>query len=347
MGLGPLLIRADADANIGAGHVMRCLALAQAWTDAGGSAWLAARNSNDAIANLLTAEKVRICQLESPCGSDEDARETAALSRELRAEFVVIDGFHFTAHYVAEVRRSGAPVVLVDDHASRDFYDVDVILNPNIFASSDMYSAHAGPVVLSGPRFALLRREFRRSAPRRKSNHSTELLVTLGGSDPDNVTVRILNALDLLPHSLNVTAVSGAANPHLASLQSAADCARHRTRVLLNVGNMAELMAASDLAISAAGITACELAAVGIPMLLITIAENHAHTAEQFQSQGMCRSLGWYNRYDTRSLSDHIAEFLDDSEGRNRALLASSRIDARGAERVVAALLKRELCAHA
>src|SRR5260370_14141359 len=118
---GVLRIRAEASLAIGTGHVMRCLALAQAWQDAGGTASLAAAELPDALLPRVTSEGVSLRQVHAPKhGGPEDAAQTVAQARQLSADWVVIDGDRFGSDFLATVRTAGCRVLLIDHVASRE-----------------------------------------------------------------------------------------------------------------------------------------------------------------------------------------------------------------------------------
>lgn len=351
MGIGTLLIRADASPDIGTGHVMRCLALAQAWQDRGGRTLFATHRCVPGIQRRLTSENIDVHDLSSSPGSRNDSDETGALIEAVHPEWVVIDGFCFTSEYVTRLQESGTRIALIDDHGTRNRYDTDVVINPNIFASDEMYAGKdAATELLIGLRFALIRREFRNIERRSRPAHSkSNLLVTLGGSDPDNVTLVILEALDTIPvQDFEITVICGAANEHIATLEDAARRLRKPVRLLKNVRDMGEVLVCADMAISAPGASATEFAAVGVPMLLITMAENHARTGEEFAARGFAVSLGWWNRMTVAELAAHIEGFMKDDAGRvRRAALAAQHIDTFGADRITDRLTSAKLGAIA
>src|SRR5260370_26639481 len=125
-----LLIRADASLVIGTGHVMRCLAVAQAWQDAGGTANLAAAELPDALSPRLTAEGVTLSRVHAKPGGPEDAAETVAQAHRLRADWVVIDGDRFGSDFLETVLAPGFRVLLIDDFADRDSFSADLVVNP-------------------------------------------------------------------------------------------------------------------------------------------------------------------------------------------------------------------------
>src|SRR5450759_2310538 len=140
-----------------------------------------------------------------------------------------------------------------------------------------------------GTKYAMLRREFRprTDTHRHLSEQGRNVLVTIGGADPDNTTGKVLEALARLPESeIKVTVVIGPNNPHESELRNLT--ARLHAPMVLhkNVPNMPDLIADADLCVTAGGGTCWELAFMGVPMLLISIAENHVSTVATLAQQG-------------------------------------------------------------
>src|SRR5262245_49913761 len=178
-----LLIRADASPEIGTGHVMRCLALAQAWHERGGEAILVTARSIDSLKPRLDEEGLPVRRLDDESGSLGDARATARLAREIGADWAVLDGYHFTAEYQRVLKAAAVRVLVIDDYGHAEHYWADAILNQNLHARESLYPSRKSDIrLLLGPRYTLLRREFwkwrgwKRTHPR----EATKVLVTFG-----------------------------------------------------------------------------------------------------------------------------------------------------------------------
>src|SRR5438270_10410528 len=159
MSLRSLLIRADASVAIGAGHVMRCMALAQAWQGGGGRAVFAAAQIIPAVARKLQEEGFEVVAIGAEIGSKHDAVRTQELARERHAEWVVVDGYQFDSEYQARIKDAGFRLLFLDDVGRRGRYSADIILNQNIHAREEIYADREQHTrCLLGPGFALLRR---------------------------------------------------------------------------------------------------------------------------------------------------------------------------------------------
>ncbi len=342
-----LVIRADASIAIATGHVMRCLALAQAWQDAGGNVVFAMAESTPAIDARLRSEGVEIVQLDVSPNSIQDARDLAALASDRQAVWVVADGYRFDFDYQCNLKRAGLKLMFVDDLGQCKHYSADLVLNQNVHASESMYASRdAYTRLLLGPRFAMLRREFRPWGEwqRKITPTGRKVLVTMGGSDPDNVTAVVLEALGKVKiDGLEVVAVLGGSNPHIDFLEryaSQSPC----IRFLKDATNMPEAMAWADLAVSAAGSTCAEMCLLGLPAVLIDLAENQTPVAGALGRKQAAIHLGSSKKVIAAKIAGTVQELLLSMEHRI-SLSQRSRelVDGEGAEWVIAAIHSGDL----
>lgn len=299
MGPGLLLIRAHAGPRVGTGHVMRCLALAQAWKARGGTVHFRLGREGASLEGRLNAEGMETSIGDSLAAGPEDARDTAECARMLGARAAVVDGYPFTGGFQQVVRSAAGRLLVIDDNGESSPYAADLILNQNAHADPRWYRDRPGECVLMlGARYVLLRREFLSAPPRAPSpgRRGRNVLVTLGGGDPDNVTLKAVRALQrsAVP-VLRAKVVVGALNPNIPSLEAAI---RERPGVSIELvrdaRDMPGLMAWADLAIAAAGSTVWELSYMGLPALIVTVAENQRGIAESLHAAGAAQALGWH-----------------------------------------------------
>ncbi|WP_084696246.1 UDP-2,4-diacetamido-2,4,6-trideoxy-beta-L-altropyranose hydrolase [Salisaeta longa] len=338
--LDPLLIRADASPEMGTGHVMRCLALAQEWMAQGGQVAFCG-NVTPALQKRLQAEGIQGTSCAVPPGSLRDAEHTARLAREANASWVVIDGYHFDGDYQAEIRDQGFRVLALDDYGHASHYAADLVLNQNIDADASLYADRADhTTLLLGPQFALLRKEFWpwRGTHREPTLPPRRILVTLGGGDPDNVTTDVIRALDAIEHSvpLEVTVVVGGSNPHRDAIARAIAHADQPMTLREDVSNMAALMAQHDMAVSAGGSTCWELAFMGLPSVIVILAENQRGIAEGLDEAGASVNLGWHAEVTPHDLEAAFhALLLNDNKRLQMAQSAQYLVDGKGVQRVI------------
>jgi UDP-2,4-diacetamido-2,4,6-trideoxy-beta-L-altropyranose hydrolase len=337
-----LILRTDASARAGTGHVMRCLALAEAWQAAGGKARLLLAHEPGPLSERLQVAGVAHEKVAAEAGSLADALATAQRARAAGALWVVVDGYHFGPDYVRALEAAGLRVLQIDDHAHQPAYPADIVLNHAAGVEPTAYERR-GPWTepLLGSRYALLRSEFvpwiRRTRP--VPSEARRILVTLGGSDPDNATERVLAALEPVQGPLDVDVVVGPANAHAERLRAAAARSPHTTRVHERPAHLPQLMAEADLALAAGGGTAWELAALGVPTLLLVLADNQRGVAAALARAGAAVDLGWHADASPDRLAQAVQDLIPDA-ARRAQMSAAGRalVDGDGAQRVVDAL---------
>lgn len=343
MSIGTLLVRADAGPQIGSGHFMRCLALAQAWQEHGETAIFLMAPGAETLGSRLKHDNIREVRLSSQPGSLADAKETSETALRHQAAWVVLDGYQFSSNYQRALKDSIAHLLLFDDLADADRYYADLLLNQNAYATPEMYGNRAGDsTLLLGADYLLLRREFR-EWPRRDRQiapSARNLLITFGGSDAENATGGALQALAMLRASpMNVRVLVGASNPHRNGLERLAAKLPHSVEFQTDALRIAQEMDWADLAISAAGSTSWELAFMGLPSLLVTLAENQHGCAQYLHSHGIATSLGWHHRVQPAETAAALSALADDP-GKRKEMSSRGRalIDGRGAHRIVEAM---------
>lgn len=336
-----LVFRVDASVAMGTGHVMRCLALAQVWQDAGRDVVFALARSTPAVEERLRSERVEIVHLKTSA-SAQDAAQVADLARARQASWVVVDGYEFGAEYQRHLKNSGLKVLFVDDNGHAAHYFADIVLNQNAHASEDLYASRETYTrLLLGPSYAMLRREFQpwRNWKREIAPVGHKVLVMMGGSDPNNITGRVVDALRLVTvERLETTVVLGGSNSQAESLEKTVN--RPETLHLLrNASNMPELMAWADVAVSAAGTTAWELAFMGVPSLLLVVAEHQSPVAEALAMNAAGINLGDSSDMEDQDIAEIVGALLRNPTRRKQMSENGRRlVDGDGARRVTEAL---------
>lgn len=340
MGLGTLLVRADASPEIGTGHVMRCLALAQAWQDEGGEVVYAVANCMSAMQQRLRSEKCRLVSVAGRPGSAEDATFTRELATELGAHCVVLDSYNFDSEYQLRLRKNSWTLLCLDDDGRCENYCADIVLNQNITANRGWYrNCPPDAQLLLGTSFCMLRREFGRwrSFRREIRDKASNILVTLGGNPPAHSVSDIVEALSAIEFdSLNVVIAVGA-SAHDDDKRRAAFPGKLVVRK--NVLDMAALMKEADVAISAAGSTCWELCLLGLPTVLLDLASNQTPIALELERRNCALYAGSGEKLDIAKLAATV-KALSCSPELRKALSLGCRelVDGMGAQRVLSAV---------
>lgn len=317
-----LLVRTDAGPRIGWGHFVRSLALAQAWRAAGGRAAFALSRECAAEADAwLETEGMEAIRLDVRPGSSEDALRTRDRAREGQAAWVVLDGYDFGLGMRRMLREGGARLLVVDDMGTPEPIEADLILNSNLHAGETSYPRR-GPEsrLLLGSDYVLLRRDFLPHRDRRRAfpEAARKVLVTLGGGEVSALLERVVAGVRSAP-------VDGLEVRVAAGIHTACD--------------MPDLMAWADLAVSGGGSTCWELAFMGLPALVVTVADNQRPVAERLEADGLAENLGFGEAVTPERIAAAVAGLLRDVGRRQEMSRAGrSRVDGRGGERVVACM---------
>ena len=336
-----LYIRADADGKIGAGHIMRCIALAQAWQDQGGKATFISHCESDALKERIQSEGFRLVALDHVCPDSSDRMSTLSILKSENTnqiKWLVLDGYHFTPEYQKAIRDEGYRVMVIDDMNHLLYYHADILLNQNIHAPDLQYHCDDDTTLLLGTRYVLLRREFLkyRDFKRRIPERARNILVTLGGADPYNVTLKVIGALKLLNEpDIMVRIIIGPANPNQETLRKAIASAHFEAEFLTNPPNVPDLMEWADMAVSASGSTCWELAYMRVPTLIMIFADNQEGIASGLGKKGAMINLGWFDDNSIINIAKSIKKIIMESRDRyNLSHNGHYLVDGKGVLRV-------------
>lgn len=361
-----VLFRVDASLQIGSGHVQRCLTLAHALRQRGWECHFLSRLHPDNMLSIveqqgfttwslpcsgMEAKAVRDQSINAPqhaawlgASQEEDARQTISIVEQIRPDWLVVDHYALDATWEQQLQALAPRILVIDDLADRQ-HSCRVLLDQNLGRKAQDYAGKvpAEALVLAGPTYALLRPEFRslreRSLARRPNNKLRSIFISMGGVDQANTTGRILTTLRQCPLDVEtrITIVMGSRAPELTSVQEAASQLPWPTVVKVDASNMAELMTEADLAIGAAGGSAWERCCLGLPSLLVVLAENQRPGAMALAHAGASRLIGDACDIDTH-LPSAIGALENGAVLAEMAAKASSVTDGQGVERVVMAM---------
>ncbi len=331
---------------------MRCIALAQAWQDWGGNVTFLSHCESEALRQRILNEGFEFIAIKEPHPDPGDLtfvlNELSAISHQPSAAspWLVLDGYHFTPDYQKTIRDCGYRLLVIDDMAHLDHYHVDILVNQNINAPDLNYSCDKNTIQLLGCDYVMLRREFLeyRNWKREIPEKARKILVTLGGGDPDNVTLKVIEALKLLNDpDLEVKVVVGPSNQHMSSLKKAFHLSPFTFHLLPNaVSSMPSLMAWADMAITAGGSTCWELAFTGVPFLSIILADNQEDISSGLDEAGVAVNFGWCRDLSSEKLRSYLVDLIDDQVARRKqSSMGRQLVDGMGAGRVIESILER------
>ena len=332
-----IAIRVDASVQIGTGHFMRCLTLADALKQQGAQIRFVSHRVPEQLRKLLDARGYELALLNksqsegttdrflhsSLLGSSQarDATETIQALSDLTWDWLVVDHYALDADWESAMRPAVGKIMVIDDLADR-LHDCDLLLDQNRYEG--LQRRYEGLVPdhcerLLGPRYALLRPEFAaaRKTLRRRDGRVRRIFVFFGGSDLSNETAKALEAIRLMNRSdIAVDVVVGASNPRGDQIREI--CQRMpNTCFHLQVENMAELMALADLAIGAGGTTTWERCCLGLPTLALVLADNQREVVEAMSAAGAMRNVGWHADVTSTGLAEALRMALASPDSLN------------------------------
>jgi len=337
------LIRCDGDSQVGLGHVVRCLALADELREIHGCGVSFAILSGEAGKHMIKGAGF-------PLVTGTDVADEASWLDEIIArqqpDILILDmRTALSPEKVMEWRLRGILIATIDDPSPRR-NAADLAFYPPVPQVAEWDWTGFTGELYCGWEWVLLRRQFaQNSAPSRTENPC--VLVTMGGSDPQNFTLQALRAIDRVDEPFDTVVLLGSGFSHHDQVAVFLEQARKTYRVEKHVQDVAALMRQADLAVASFGVTAYELAAMGVPAIYLCLSEDHARSASRFVEENFAVNLGIPDAKIERELSKLVSELMASSP-RRHAMGESScaAIDGLGAMRIAAKIIERSLDLH-
>jgi UDP-2,4-diacetamido-2,4,6-trideoxy-beta-L-altropyranose hydrolase len=356
-----VLIRADASVEIGSGHVMRCLTLADELRSRGAAVAFACRAFDGNLLEHIHQQGFRTYAFKPPTAQQisslanearsmyqrwlgvpwsYDAGQTAELAQALHTDLLIVDHYGIDAQWHTQLRPYVKRIVCIDDIANRSL-NCDVLLDQNLYDNPQArYSLRVPPTchTLLGPRFALLRPEFskHRTTPARQHDGSIRrIVIFFGGSDPSNETAKAVQALQLLNHpTLMADVIVGIANPHKHDVERLCSTMPN-VAFHCQIPNMADFMDCADLALGAGGSTTWERCCLGLPTIAVVIAENQREMTETAARKRIQWNVGWHEQVTPEVIASAIEHCLaHPQEVATTSQAAQKLVDGLGVQRV-------------
>ena len=339
------VFRADSSREIGSGHVMRCLTLADLLAASGHHcAFLCRPAPGDLIDEIgtrgHTAMQMSPIAAQSTTSESEDACASKEAISDLAIDWLVVDHYGLGIEWEHALRSHARNLLVIDD-VGRD-HECSLLLDQNFpNPVHDRYRRTLTDAkLLMGPQYALLRPDFSKCRPaalRRRTGACARFLVSMGGSDPSNATTKALAGLESVwQEGWHADVIVGAGNPHRKSIESI--CSRRSTMTLhVQTADMARLMTAADFAIGAGGSTTWERCCLGLPSLISILSIDQFSIATAVAHAGAQSLLGWDQEV---TVADYTREISALTPARLSAMSVSAAkiCDGLGASRVAARL---------
>ena len=292
-----IIFRVDSSLIIGLGHLMRCLTLAQALKEKGSDVKFICRKHEGSLIEKVRSSGFIAYELEAfketqvdtklvhsnwlGVTQQKDADDCIEILKLDKVDWLIVDHYALDELWQKKLKPYYEKLMVIDDLADRK-HQCDILLDQTFGCQQEDYLELIPKrcKLLLGSQYALLRPEFNKwrsySLKRRSKPEFKQLLINMGGVDKDNITEKVLDKLKRcnLPKELKIIIVMGKFAPHLNNVKLTADTLPFKTKVKVDVGNLAEIMANSDIAIGAAGATSWERCCLGLSTIQIVIAKN-------------------------------------------------------------------------
>jgi len=336
-----IVFRTDASINIGTGHVMRCLTLADELRLKCTDINFICREEPGNMISYIGNRGYKVHQLPGKIDIETDRRLTKEIlsKYETKPDGLIIDHYDIDISWEYPLRKYAKKLMVIDDLANRK-HDCDLLLDQNYSKNEDRYNGlfPGNCIQLLGPEYAILRPQFQKARGnlRKRDGDVNRILVFMGGVDPKDITSKALRAIHLLDRSdIVVDVVIGNLNPYHDKIKILTSKIPN-TSCHHNVENMAELMASADLCIGAGGTTTWERCCEGLPTITLILAENQKDISESLAKEGALINLGWYHNVTEKNIKEKIEGLIDNPQ-KMVSMSDKSRmlVDGKGVGRVI------------
>ncbi len=337
MTINKVLFRVDGTPQIGSGHIIRSVALAQALKSQGAEIEFLSFCPWPHIKDYIVQQGFKLNPFpysERELGSQKDLE---ILVNEIKNGFdwVVLDNYHFELNYQKAVKQAGARLLVIDDTAERSF-NCDLLLNHGLQAKTLKYDSNNDHRLLLGTEFALIRQELLKEMPSVKSS-AKHVLVTLGGGNQSDTLKKIIEALGQVK-------IKGLSIKVLSGFSENFDCqGRSNIEMIKPAFDLSSIYKSTDFAICAGGGTAWELCYFGIPGIVGVLADNQVESVEEVSKAGAFQSIGWYRDIPAEKITKAVENLLTDlnklSAMRKKAV---QLVDGKGPQRIIKAMQEVE-----
>jgi spore coat polysaccharide biosynthesis predicted glycosyltransferase SpsG len=326
-----VIIRCDASAMLGYGHLMRCMALAEELRERFHLDTAFAMQEAPMAFSIVDKKGFQIFTGQnSPCPGG--AWLTHIVQRHGASVLILDVRDDLSVQEIREIKKKGVLLVTIDDGSERRLACDLAFYPPCPQVEALSWEGFEGKLHV-GWEWVILRREFLHTY-HRKTNPVPVVLVTMGGSDPKGLTLLAIDALDSLRENFETHLVLGPSFFHHEALFAKITGARRNFIIHENVSDMASLMSGADLALACFGTTAYELAYMGIPAIYLCLDADHAVSALPFVSAGIAVNLGVYTNVSPEAIASQVKKLLSDPVTYTRHVEASRLIDGLGALRI-------------
>jgi len=361
-----IIFRTDSSYDIGTGHLMRCLTLANYLKSSGHKCSFICRNLPGNIMSQVKKSNFYLHELPASAknnklnisksfsyldwlgvSQEKDADECLSFIKSKKVDIIIVDHYSLDIDWEKLVKNSNYKIFVIDDLANRS-HDCNFLLDQSLGRKISDYLCllPSNTKLMCGPKYSLLREEFRikrkESLQRRSLFRLKKILINLGGVDKHNITVKVMKALEKsnLPDNFYVCIVAGKKNKNIPNIEKVKNKSRLIIDLKKQTNKMAKLLLDTDLAIGAAGTTSWERCCLGVPSIVIPIAENQNQIAINLMLSNASISIVNSEKGYADMVKIINSFLLDSNKLKSLSEISSSIVDGHGVQRVTNMILK-------
>lgn len=347
-----IFFRVDAGREIGAGHMMRCISLAEVLKDRGYKIIFIVKKGEYLLANYgydiiklhdkYSDKFIKCFDYGNAKELEDEKKEMFSIIDKYKPELLIIDKYNVDREYFFRLKKHVKNLLYIDDENLFQ-YPVDILINGSITAKYlDYRKCSEKEIMLLGPKYSLMRKEFRSIGSRVVNKSIKELMITTGGSDPYDNTSKIVHFIrcDKRYNDININVIIGSGFNNKEKLINKLN-SYENINIYQNIKEMSRVMTKCDIAISSCGGTLYELCACGVPTLGFIVAKNQELDACKLHDMGYIINLGWYHEIDKNKIVDSLSYLIDNFEERKLCVERQQKLfDGKGPLRIACIIAK-------
>lgn len=331
-----IIIRTDSSYKIGTGHVVRTVTLAEKLQERGAKLEFICLDEPGNMIGYIEKKSFKVHTI-------SNKNDSISVIKNIKPDLSIVDSYNISLEDENKMREFSGKLMAIDDLARS--HNADIILDQNLVDNYEKRYDKKVPdtcIKLFGPAYAILRDEFtlHKKILGKKPYEINKIMVFFGGTDPDNVTMKIIQCLDSKYSDIEINVVVGSSNPNKDTIKNF--CSKRKNfKFHCQIDYMAELMKESDLIIGAGGTTTWERMCIGTPAIVISIADNQEEICAKAAEDNLIFYLGKHTEF---SESKFIQTFDSLLRGSNQLLEMAQKgqkiVDGLGAKRITDVIFK-------
>lgn len=335
------LIRVDASNKIGAGHLMRCLSIADFFKSKAINAIFLSRSGRIERQIINRGFEIKKLPENSTIANELSFIKTLMIEKEIKVILLDINNYgtfkNFNAYnlYLENLKKLSLFLVSFEDF--KDYpYTSDIVIIPYVGVNNIKLHKISGCKYLLGPKYFVLREEFSKVNPVNVRKKIENILITMGGSDSEGITLKALKALGSTELDISLKLViGGLSQTGDAAIKNALSNYKGSYSIIRDANNMAQIMSESDIAVINSGLTKYETSAIGLPSIIISNNEYHSELMNDFTKYDTVSHLGPVNKVNKHQIAEAITCLAGDYKKRLQMSEAGKLlVDGNGIDRI-------------